>query len=85
VKPVALVVAVPSEMVTFLDPVAAKDEMANVAVTVEEFTTRTLLTVIPEPAFTPVVPPRYVPVRVTFTLYPWYHELGVIETKVGVT
>jgi hypothetical protein len=39
VKPVALVVAVPSEMVTFLDPVAAKDEMANVAVTVEEFTT----------------------------------------------
>jgi hypothetical protein len=72
--------------VTFLVDRGAVGDMVKVAVTVVEFTTDTLLTVIPlvnPDIFTAVAAVRLVPVRVTGTAAPRLPELGAIEDRVG--
>lgn len=71
---------------TFLFPVPAEFAIVNVAVTLVALTLTILLTVTPVPeTFTAVVPPRLVPVRVTFTAVPREPELGLMLDSVGAS
>ncbi len=75
---------------TFLPFGDAPDVIVNVAVTVVEFPTATLLTMTPLPdTVTAVAPARFVPVRVTGTsidpVAGRVAELGEIERSVGPT
>jgi|ERR1700692_245712 len=79
----ALLVAAPTETVTLLALVLAPFEIAKLAVTTLSLTTLIPVTVMPEPAFTAVVPVRLVPLSVTATLLPLTPEVGAIEVSVG--
>ena len=80
---IAPLVPVDVVTVTFLVPTVAFEAIANVAVIWVEFTTVTLLTVIPEPALTVAPEAKLVPVKVTGTLFPATPLLGLIDVSVG--
>jgi hypothetical protein len=70
--------------VIFLAVSAAVPEIVKVAVTVEEFTTTMLLTVMPPPLrVTDVVPVRLLPLKVTGTARPCVPVFGEIEVSTG--
>ena len=71
--------------VTFLAVSPALAVIVKVAVTVVEFTTTKLLTLMPLPdTLTAIAPVRLLPVRVTLTALPRAPVLGATEASVGV-
>lgn len=80
-----LVVRPPEVTVTVCGPKVATVVTLKVAVTVVEFNTTTLETPMPMPdTFTAVVPPMFVPVSVTVTVWPRLANAGEIELSEGV-
>src|SRR5882672_6324337 len=72
--------------VTFRFDIVAFAAIVNVAVTVVELATLTLLTVTPVPEMlTPVTLFRAVPVRVTGTAVPVWPAAGAMEVRTGLT